>query len=84
MSFEIFQDNEAHIGNRCGIIILMSYRKLMIVENKDLKSAKTEKIEWLAPKISYMNVQATENGANVLAAEQQYFTGRNTNNFGGS
>ena len=56
----------------------------MTVEKKDLKSAKIEKIEWLAPKISYMNVQSTENGANLLAREQQYFTGRNTNNFGGS
>ena len=63
---------------------LMSYQKLMIAEDKDLKSDKTDKIEWLAPKILYMNVQETEGGVNMLAAENQYFTGNLTNKFGGS
>ena len=56
----------------------------MIAENNDLDSVKVEKVKWLAPTISYMNVQTTEGGNNFLAPENQYFTGRNTNNFGGS
>ena len=60
----------------------------MRADKNVLASAKTEKIEWLAPKISAMNAQATANGTNPNAAEQNYNAGSQagnpTNNFGGS
>ena len=60
----------------------------MNLNKNSLSSAKTEKSEWLSPKISNMYVQATENGANPYAIEQNYTAGPNagapTNNFGGS
>ena len=60
----------------------------MHVDKNSLVSATAEKSEWLAPKITTMSAQATENGTNPNAAEQNYNAGPNngqpTLNFGGS
>ena len=60
----------------------------MFADENSLNSAKPEKGEWLAPRISAMSAQATENGTNPNAAEQNYnagpLSGLPTNNFGGS
>ena len=60
----------------------------MHADKNSLVSATAEKSEWLAPKISTMSAQATENGTNPNAIEQNYNAGPNagsaTNNFGGS
>ena len=62
--------------------------KLMNLDKNSLSSEKIEKSEWLPPKISNMYVQATKNGSNPFAVEQNYTAGPDagqpTNNFGGS
>ena len=62
--------------------------KPMILDKNSLNSVISEKSEWLPPKISNMNMQATENGTRPFAAEQNYTEGASagqpTNFFGGS